>query len=103
MMDLVLEAAHRAWLDPDSGRRRQRGGCLCSMCGEVYDREDTAELSGRFYCLDCIDGNTFPFDVYPEEEEAEPICSVCGFHCEKSMIRLFGVTYCTDCAEEGGF
>lgn len=98
-MNYALERAHRSWLNPDSGRRS--AGCRCAICGESVFLSCMYELGGKTVCEDCVDDGTFPFDVYPDEEESDPICSVCGYRCTECAIRLLGVTYCTDCAEEG--
>lgn len=101
----TLEAAHRRWLDPDADlygtAARMRSACLCRSCGEVFPLSESVKLNGSFRCLDCVDASTYPYDVYPEEEERHPVCFSCGDECLGSVIRFGEETYCTECAEYG--
>ena len=102
MLNYSIESAHRAWLSPDHGTHggRRRSRCLCPLCGEKIPVSSMFDLDSSMVCEDCVEENTFTYDVYPEYEDEHFTCCVCGELCEEQATLIGRDPYCKDCIRE---
>lgn len=97
MFTHTLSVAHERWLTPAEPKA---GPCRCKLCGTNYDSIAFFDLAPGVVCEECTDKHTYPFDVYPEIEEMQIQCSICGQECETAAILIDGIAYCPECRDE---
>lgn len=95
-----LIKAERMFLDPDVGTGGGKNRCTCHMCGEKLPFTSLFELDLGLVCEDCIEENTYTYDVFPEYEDEHYECCVCGSLCEDQVTLIKKDPYCKQCLRE---
>lgn len=92
----VLAKIEAACLCPEE---EPEGVYECSLCGLRSARAKHYGLRSGIVCEFCLEEFRLPYTCYPEEEDENRMCSVCGLSCEDEVTLIGEDAYCSDCVD----